>query len=45
MIDPDAPSSDKPITGPFIHWIKGNFKEKDTNDGQTICSYSIERKQ
>jgi phosphatidylethanolamine-binding protein (PEBP) family uncharacterized protein len=37
MIDPDAPSSDQPITGPFIHWIKANFKQTDANDGQTIC--------
>lgn len=45
MIDPDAPSSDAPITGPFIHWIKANFQEKDTNDGQEICLYFVFEKQ
>ncbi|CAF1463129.1 unnamed protein product [Rotaria sp. Silwood1] len=39
MIDPDAPSSDKPITGPFIHWILSNFKEINAIDGETICEY------
>ncbi|CAF2928018.1 unnamed protein product [Rotaria sp. Silwood2] len=37
MIDPDAPSSDKPLTGPFIHWILSNFKENNPIDGETIC--------
>ena len=41
MIDPDAPSSNAPITGPFIHWIKDNFEE---NDGQDICLYLILKK-
>ncbi len=39
MIDPDAPSSDQPITGPFIHWILANSKQDDGNDGQPICEY------
>jgi phosphatidylethanolamine-binding protein (PEBP) family uncharacterized protein len=37
MIDPDAPSSAQPITGPFIHWILANFKENHGNDGTIIC--------
>jgi phosphatidylethanolamine-binding protein (PEBP) family uncharacterized protein len=37
MIDPDAPSADNPITGPFIHWILGNFQQSDGTDGQHIC--------
>ena len=37
MIDPDAPSSDNPITGPFIHWINANFTQNNAEDGQNIC--------
>ncbi|CAF1082787.1 unnamed protein product [Rotaria sordida] len=39
MIDPDAPSSDQPITGPFIHWILSNFQGNNGIDGQAICPY------
>lgn len=39
MIDPDAPSSEQPITGPFIHWILSNLKENNGTDGQTICEF------
>lgn len=39
MIDPDAPSSSEPITGPFIHWILSNLKENNPNDGLIICLY------
>ena len=41
MIDPDAPSADQPITGPFIHWIKASFIDNHFNDGETICLYLI----
>ncbi len=37
MIDPDAPSSEQPITGPFIHWIKSNFIQNNGDDGIDIC--------
>jgi phosphatidylethanolamine-binding protein (PEBP) family uncharacterized protein len=37
MIDPDAPSSDQPITGPFIHWILANFQQNNALDGQALC--------
>ncbi|UJR24663.1 hypothetical protein I4U23_006036 [Adineta vaga] len=40
MIDPDAPSAENPITGPFIHWILANFKQNDGKDGQHICAYT-----
>ncbi|CAF1359975.1 unnamed protein product [Adineta ricciae] len=40
MIDPDAPSGENPITGPFIHWILANFKANDGKDGQPICAYT-----
>ncbi|CAF3538314.1 unnamed protein product [Adineta steineri] len=39
MIDPDAPSSDNPITGPFIHWILASFNHIHGEDGQNICKY------
>ncbi|CAF3296671.1 unnamed protein product [Rotaria socialis] len=39
MIDPDAPSSDQPITGPFIHWMLANFQENNEIDGLSICPY------
>ena len=37
MIDPDAPSAEQPIIGPFIHWILANIREHDGNDGQPVC--------
>lgn len=34
MIDPDAPSSDNPKTGPFVHWIVSNVQRSDQ---QELC--------
>lgn len=37
FLDPDAPTSVEPATGPFLHWIWANFRSMDGSDGQTIC--------